>query len=83
MDKNHHRRYGLDGRGQLAAASGAIVRLNQTMKFVAAVFLLSLAASAQGKLDDDDIVWLDNYQTALKQSRATGKPIFLEYRCEP
>lgn len=53
------------------------------MKFIAAVFLLSLAALAQPKPVDDDIVWLDNYQAALKEARATGKPIFLEYRCEP
>ena len=53
------------------------------MKFVAAIILLSLAAIAQSKPGDDEIVWLDNYQAALKAARATGKPIFLEYRCEP
>ena len=53
------------------------------MKFAAAVILFSLASYAQDNFSADDIVWLDNYQTALKQSRATGKPIFLEYRCEP
>jgi len=31
----------------------------------------------------DAVDWLDNYQEALQQARATGKPIFLEYRCEP
>jgi hypothetical protein len=31
----------------------------------------------------DRLAWLDNYQEALKQSRATGKPIFLEFRCAP
>jgi len=29
------------------------------------------------------LVWLDNYQTAVKESKATGKPIFLEFRCGP
>ena len=53
------------------------------MKFVAAVILLSLGAIAQSNPGDDEIVWLDNYQAALKAARATGKPIFLEYRCEP
>lgn len=53
------------------------------MKIAATVFLLSLAAFAQAKPADDEIVWLDNYQAALKEARATGKPIFLEYRCEP
>jgi hypothetical protein len=31
----------------------------------------------------DRLVWVDNYQKALEQSRATGKPIFLEFRCAP
>jgi len=31
----------------------------------------------------DAVDWLDNYQEALKLAKATGKPIFLEYRCEP
>ena len=33
--------------------------------------------------DDDSLYWLDNYQAAVKEAKATGKPIFLEYRCEP
>jgi hypothetical protein len=53
------------------------------MKTIAAIFLLSLAAIAQSKPGDDEIVWLDNYQAALKEARATGKPLFLEFRCEP
>lgn len=32
---------------------------------------------------DDRLVWLDNYEAALKEARATGKPIFLEFRCAP
>lgn len=46
----------------------------------AASVLLSPAASAQS---GDEIVWLDNYPAALRLARETGKPIFLEYRCEP
>lgn len=53
------------------------------MKFPGLLFLLAVAAVAQPKAADDEIVWLDNYQAALKEARATGKPIFLEYRCEP
>jgi hypothetical protein len=29
------------------------------------------------------LVWLDNYQAAVKESKETGKPIFLEFRCGP
>ena len=42
-----------------------------------------LAAQQQPQQDDDNLYWLDNYETAVKEAKATGKPIFLEYRCEP
>jgi hypothetical protein len=29
------------------------------------------------------LVWLADYQAAIKESKATGKPIFLELRCGP
>ncbi len=45
--------------------------------------LLALAAAGMLAAQDEGLDWLDNYQEALKQARATGKPIFLEYRCEP
>ncbi len=32
---------------------------------------------------EDGIGWLSNYQEAVRQARETGKPIFLEFRCEP
>ena len=31
----------------------------------------------------DRLVWHDDYQAAIKESKATGKPIFLEFRCGP
>lgn len=48
-------------------------------------FLPALAALCSGVLgqDAEGIHWLTNYQDALKEAKATGKPIFLEYRCEP
>jgi len=39
----------------------------------------ALGASAQ----EDELFWYDNYKEALKVAKETGKPIFLEYRCEP
>jgi hypothetical protein len=47
------------------------------LRFAAAAALLALSVSAQ-----DGIRWLDNFEEAKKESRATGKPIFLEFRCE-
>jgi len=32
---------------------------------------------------DDGIYWFNNYNDALQEAKRTGKPIFLEYRCEP
>lgn len=52
------------------------------MRTALLAFLLVLGilpAAAQ----DDDINWLGSYKEALRVARQTGKPIFLEYRCEP
>jgi hypothetical protein len=46
-------------------------------------FALTGSGAAMAADDDDNLYWLDNYGEALRQSKATGKPIFLEYRCEP
>jgi hypothetical protein len=43
------------------------------------VGLLVLPLVAQ----EDEINWLENYGEALREARRTGKPIFLEFRCEP
>ncbi len=45
------------------------------------VFLFLLAAAMP--VQDDGFYWLSNYADALKEARRTGKPIFLEFRCEP
>ncbi len=42
-----------------------------------ALFLLT-PLPAQG----DDISWYDNYNEAIREAKRTGKPIFLEFRCE-
>ena len=65
-----------------SGAPGSSIEI-YVMKIAAALFLLSFSLLAQPKPADDEIVWLDNYKEALKEAKATGKPIFLEYRCEP
>lgn len=47
-------------------------------RLVAAAMLLSGALFAQ----EEGIRWLDNYAQALGEAKRTGKPIFLEFRCE-
>lgn len=32
---------------------------------------------------DDGIYWFNNYNEAVQEAKRTGKPTFLEYRCEP
>jgi hypothetical protein len=50
--------------------------------FLVGVFLLG-ALPVFSQADDDSLTWLDNYQEAIREAKITGKPIFLEYRCEP
>ena len=45
-------------------------------------FAALTAFCALSSIGQDGIRWLDNYEDARKESRATGKPIFLEFRCE-
>ena len=46
---------------------------------LAAAFVIAAGLRPQ----QDDIQWLDNYGDALREARRTGRPIFLEFRCEP
>jgi hypothetical protein len=51
--------------------------LAQTL-VIAAMFFSPVFAQ-----DDDTVDWHNNYKEALDEAKRTGKPIFLEYRCEP
>jgi hypothetical protein len=53
--------------------------------FVLYAVLGGFLGSALGSLQaqDDGIRWLDNYGEAIREAQRTGKPIFLEFRCEP
>ena len=42
--------------------------------------LSALAATAAAQ--DDSINWLGSYREARQQAKETGKPIFIEFRCE-
>ena len=33
--------------------------------------------------EDNEISWLESYAEARQEAAQTGKPIFLEFRCEP
>jgi uncharacterized protein YyaL (SSP411 family) len=55
------------------------------MRHITALLLLIFAAttSAVWAQEDETVEWLGDYKQALAEAKRTGKPIFLEYRCEP
>ena len=52
----------------------------RTLYLVIAFILISFTALAQTQ--EDGIYWYGDYAQALKQARQTGKPLFIEFRCE-
>jgi len=62
---------------------GCIVRIWKL--HLGLLFLLTLVfGPIAGRLlaQDDEINWLGDYREAVRQAKATRKPIFLEFRCE-
>jgi hypothetical protein len=58
------------------------MRKNQWMRSAILAGLASISATpllAQGEA----LPWLGDYKDAIEEAKRTGKPIFLEYRCEP
>lgn len=53
------------------------------MRFVfSAVILLCSVGLPSPAQDEETLDWLDNYPKAVAEAKRTGKPIFLEFRCE-
>ena len=42
-----------------------------------------LVAVRPAAAQSDEISWFDNYAEAREEAKRTGKPILLEFRCEP
>jgi hypothetical protein len=53
--------------------------LSPRLLLACALWLVASPLASQ----DDGIYWFNNYQDALQEAKRTGKPMFLEYRCEP
>ena len=47
-----------------------------------ALFALVACLASSLPLQGDEISWFDNYDEAIREAKRTGKPIFLEFRCE-
>ena len=55
-------------------------------RFAAVLPLLLLASSSavlRAQQDDETVEWLGDYKQGLAEAKRTGKPMFVEYRCEP
>ena len=50
--------------------------------FRALLACLWILGAGAALAQDDTLNWLGNYKEALKVAKETGKPIFLEFRCE-
>jgi hypothetical protein len=48
----------------------------------ATLAIVLAAAAAPLVAQEETITWLGDLKTAIEESKRTGKPIFLEYRCE-
>lgn len=44
--------------------------------------LAAFAAGTTPRSATGEINWLESYPEALREAKRTGKPIFLEFRCE-
>jgi hypothetical protein len=53
-----------------------------TVPYLLASFLILFFAAALSA-QDDMIYWIDNYPEAIQEAKKSGKPLFLEFRCEP
>ncbi len=52
------------------------------MRISSLALLAAIAWTGTVGASPDEIPWLDNYKDAIKEAKQTGKPIFLEFRCE-
>ncbi len=42
-----------------------------------------LAICVSSLAQEPEIDWIDNYPAAIGEAKATGKPLFVEFRCVP
>ena len=45
--------------------------------------IAALTCSSLAFAQDDGLHWFNDYAAAIREAKSTGKPIFLEFRCEP
>jgi len=57
-------------------------RISQLAVATGALFLVLTSAMGQEK-KPERLKWHDSYAAARQEAEATGKPIFVEFRCAP
>ena len=75
------RRSGPAGNLKEGTLASLLMRF-RTLALGVASLCAMLSASFLGA-QEDSIEWFNNYKHAVEAAKRTGKPIFLEYRCEP
>ncbi len=66
-------KFGTTGRRPLRRLA---VGFTATYLALMGVGLVALAA-------EPEIHWINNYRAAIAEAKATGKPLFVEFRCVP
>lgn len=57
--------------------------MNQRMFATVAAAAALLASSQTAFAEEDGLRWFNDYNAAIREAKSTGKPILLEFRCEP
>jgi hypothetical protein len=55
--------------------------MRQLISLATLAYLVGFAGRLLG--EDNEINWLESYAEARQEAARTGRPIFLEFRCEP
>lgn len=66
--------------------SGAIRSVHDMIALCLLLLLGTLVPgtlAAEGSSGSPAVTWIESYDEAVEVARATGKPIFLEFRCAP
>ena len=57
--------------------------MNQRTLATAAAAAALLVSSRPATAQDDGLHWFNDYHAAIREAKSTGKPILVEFRCEP
>ncbi|MAF09884.1 hypothetical protein CMK11_05470 [Candidatus Poribacteria bacterium] len=68
---------------QFETATGRLAAGRRPAISFMAAHLTLMATCAIGLAQEPEIEWINNYPAAIARAEATGKPLFLEFRCVP